>query len=128
MVTFVASDLQSSLSSRPSVAAETSSPAEITPFVGLPTDRCTITKALDKAENAGWGEEGGSYWRFTFKDTYDREKFNVAYYGKDGQCDFGATAELKVEASDTRNGKFYIWLSFTVLIHTCIAPSVCTRP
>lgn len=80
MVTFVAADLQFSLSSRPSVAAQTSSPAEIPPFVGWSTDRCTITKALDKAEDDGWGEEGGGYWRFTFKDTYNREKFNVAYY------------------------------------------------
>jgi hypothetical protein len=121
MVTFVAADSQSS------VAPQASSWVEIPPFVGLSTDKCTITKALDKAENDAWGEEGGSYERFTFKDTYNREKFNVAYYPEqDGQCDFGATAEHKVEASDTRNGKLYIRRSLTVLIHMCSAPSMYT--
>jgi hypothetical protein len=93
MVTFATAAPQASSSIAPVVNRP--------PHVYLSTDKCTITQAVDKPEGQGWGWKGGNAWIFEFKDTYIKEKFNVAYYPeKNGDCDFAATAQLKLQVGD----------------------------
>lgn len=94
MVTFV--------TAAPQASASPSAPVARPPHVYLSTDKCTITQAVDKPEGQGWGWKGGNAWIFEFKDTYIKEKFNVAYYPeKNGDCDFAATAQLKLQVSES---------------------------